>query len=78
MNAIMECTGYLQERYDQYFDRLGDNYKWLYQQQEEFHQQYHSQVKHLKTQVEQLTMAYAFQPPCPPFSFRPPYHPPSS
>ena len=54
-----------QERHEQYFDRLGDNYEHLYQQQMEFNQQYHARMLYLESQMEQLSMAYAQQPPHP-------------
>ncbi|GFZ15749.1 hypothetical protein Acr_25g0001580 [Actinidia rufa] len=62
MARIEQC----QERHEQYFDQLGDNYEQLYQHQMEFNWEYHAQMTHLESQMEQLAMDYAPRPPHPP------------
>ena len=63
-----------QELYEKYIDQLGDNYKKLYQQQEDFNQQYHARMTDLKTQLEAIWVSYD-QPPST-FHFPNPLSPP--
>ena len=74
MERIEKC----QELHGKYIDQLGDIYKKMYQQQEDFHQQYHDRVTDIKTQLENI-WGMTHPPPSPfdfPSSSPPPPPPP--